>query len=95
MNNPPPDLHHLGFVIANSDEEFLHDWKRGPGYSLLHWALSPALAHVFQTSQHARDVITLLDHHSKLWVLDLFESQNAFVVATDAKKRPKWLPIMQ
>ena len=92
--NIPDELHHIGFVIANDDEEFLHAWKRHPGYSLMGWALSPARAHVFQTREHASNVIRLLEYHSKLWILDLFDSPGQFVVSTESRNRPQWLPLM-
>lgn len=94
MSNIPDDLHHIGFVIANGDEEFLHAWKRHPGYSLMGWALSPARAHVFQTREHASNVIRILDYHSKLWILDLFDSPGAYVVGTNPRERPQWLPLL-
>lgn len=92
--NIPDELHHIGFVIANEHEEFLHAWKRHPGYSLTGWALSPARAHVFQTREHASNVIRVLEYHSKLWILDLFDSPGQFVVSTESRNRPQWLPLM-
>lgn len=91
MSMMPDNLKHLGFVIANADQEFLHSWKHRPGYLLKGWTLSPALAHVFETRQMASNVITLLDHYSKLWILDLFDSPGSFVVASDRTPRPQWL----
>lgn len=85
------DAQSIGFVICNSDEEFLYSFKRFPGATFKAWTLSPSHAHRFKTRTHANDCIRLLDHYGKLWVLDLFETPSQFLVGTQSKDRPKWL----
>lgn len=90
----PDNLKHIGFVIANNEEEYLHSWKHQPAYSLKVWTLSPGKAHLFETREIASNVIILLDHYSKLWILDLFDSPDAYVVGTNPSERPQWLPVL-
>jgi hypothetical protein len=88
INNPTP----LGFIIANADEEFIHSFKRFPdGSTFKAWTLNPLAAYRFQSFQHARDSIRLLDHYGKLWVLDLFDTPTQVLVATENRDRPAWL----
>jgi hypothetical protein len=88
LNNAKP----LGFIIANSDEEFLYSFKRfSDGSTLKAWTLYPLAAYRFHTYQHAKDSIRLLDHYGKLWVLDLFDTPTQVIVSTDRRDRPNWL----
>lgn len=96
MNGLPPHSQHLGFIIANNDEEFLAAWRRRPGSYLIGWTPCPDLAHLFPTPELASNVIKVLDYYTKLWVLNLFQLPNGQIfVGTNDEKKPEWMPIIQ
>ena len=81
----------VGFVIANSDQEFLAHFQYKPGYVLKAWSLTPEHAHIFSSRQLAKNCLRLLDHYERLYVLDLFETENQLIVLAEKKTGPHWL----
>jgi hypothetical protein len=96
MNGLPPHSKHLGFIIANNDEEFLVAWRRRPGSYGNAWTSFPDLAHLFPSPELASNVIKVMDFYSKLWVLSLFELPDGQIfVGSNDEKKPEWLPILE
>lgn len=81
----------VGFVIANDDEEYLHDFFESRGAVVKTWARHPDFALVFVTRLEARQMVWKLRQDSKLWVLELFDSGSQLIVVTSESERPTWL----
>lgn len=81
----------IGFVIANSHEEFLAHFKHNPGYVLKAWSFHPEDAHIFPSRELAKNCVRLLDHFERLYVLDLYETEKQLFVVDEIKTAPHWL----
>lgn len=83
--------HLVGYVIANDDEEYLHDFYDSRGAVVKTWARLPDFAQVFIIRLEARQMIYKLNQNSTLWVLELWDYDSHFVVTTQDDNRPSWL----
>lgn len=82
----------IGFVIANSAEEFLADFSVKDGVILRAWALVPSRATVFKTIEKADSAVIALDSDYPLYVLGIKESKTQFALYPPREgEYPKWL----
>lgn len=81
----------LGYVIVNDDEEYLADYQDRGGVRVRWWARVPDFARVFSTRSKASDVLKKMAHHSRLWILELHETDRQLAVVSGEEKRPEWL----
>jgi len=82
-----------GYVIASESEEFLvHFEEIEDFYVRKAWAITPMLAFRYTLPQ-ALDVFEKLkkDVSYRIWILELFETEDNLFLASDAEDQPPWL----
>lgn len=83
-------MNFLGFVVVNEQEEYLHDvFFRGSSFSIS-WSATPFFSKFFPDRSDAESVKRRLNRPG-LFVLSVFEKSESLVVATNDRKKPKWL----
>ncbi len=82
----------LGFILANDREEFLHDYRNSPGAIERAWTAFPKYAKRFPVRRAAERAIRRLEAEYPVYVLELLDDGNRFIVAADEDRpRPSWL----
>jgi hypothetical protein len=83
-----------GYVIANQNEEFVHEIQTAPGYLKTGWSKKPDFAKVFETRSKCRKAIKLLQSPKyKLWELGILETENQYILSCQSTERPPWFSI--
>lgn len=80
-----------GFIIANDDEKFLVYYTFIGGACVRSWTLSLNDALVFQERSLALMAVEKMTPSFRLWVLELYETDKQFALATDEDEKPDWL----
>jgi hypothetical protein len=84
-------MKHIGYIIANDREEFLHSYKCTNGIESRGWSLTPEMAKIYNTRAKAQNIANKMDYRP-VWVLELLDMENQLVVASDDEvNRPTWL----
>jgi hypothetical protein len=81
----------VGFLISSDREEFLLDYSINSGHIKRVWSPILSTAKVFDTRLQAQTVLIKLNCSYRLWVLQLLETDEHFIVTTGSSIRPKWL----
>lgn len=81
----------LGHIIANDNEEFLAYSRITKQAQVCAWTSVPDLAQVFPSKLEADNTVKALDVSTKLWVLQLFETADNYLIGTPSDDRPSWL----
>lgn len=85
--------HFLAFILANDQGEFLHDYRVRPGAVERAWTASPEYAKRFPSREDAGLVIRRLESGYTVYVLELLDDGDRFIVAADeAFPMPSWMP---
>lgn len=83
----------LAFILANDQEEFLHDYRKLPGRIERAWTASPEHAKRFPARGDAQFVIGRLESEYPVYVLELLDDGDRFIVAAnEAFPMPCWMP---
>lgn len=82
-------MKHVGYVIANHQEEFLRAVRDTSTMTVIAWVRSPALAKVYRDKDKALRLVLRLSR--RLWVLELYESDTQFCVFAQGDDVPPWL----
>jgi hypothetical protein len=80
-----------GYVIANGDEEYLVEAKERGAVHVRAWSRVPDVARRFPSRHAALKACRKMAVGYPLYVLELYESEAQFMVATDRADRPGWL----
>ena len=84
-------MKHIGYIIANEREEFLHAYEYANGMEKRGWSLTPELAKTYTTRMKAQKIADKMDYRP-VWVLELLDTGTQLVVASDDEiNRPAWL----
>jgi len=84
-------MKHIGYIIANEREEFLHAYEYANGMEKRGWSLTPELAKTYTTRAKAQKIADKMDFRP-VWVLELLDTGSQLVVASDDEiNRPAWL----
>ncbi len=82
----------LAFILANDQEEFLHDYENRPGVVARGWTPFPDLAKRFSTRRAAECAVRKLEAGYPVYVVELHDDGDRLIVAADeAFPRPCWL----
>jgi len=81
----------IGYVIANDNEEFLVFDQTTRHSSSRAWSVLPDLAQLFPSRRLAEKSAKLLDVENPLWVLQLIETPDNYLIRSESKDRPSWL----
>lgn len=82
----------FAFILANDQEEFLHDFRKRPGAIERAWTASPEYAKRFPVRRAAERAVRRLEAGYPVYVLELLDDGDRFIVAAgEDHPRPSWL----
>jgi hypothetical protein len=82
----------LAFILANEQEEFLHDYDNSPGAIVRAWTVLPQYAKRFPTRRAAEHAVRRLEAEYPVYVVEFLDDGDRFIVTADeAFPRPSWL----